>query len=214
MRILAFTQQRGLGAVAVIVVLVLLAAVAAAVVRFGMQGQTMVQQDVQALRAAAAARTGIEWGLFQALKGSWTTCSGASQTLDLSADGGMRVTVSCSSTVYNEGKDSLGADQTLRMFTIDAVACNSATSCPDATAAVRSGYAEARRQVQAALAATHPGLQLELLRRPDLRDGDVTLMETYAGPLTDAVLEAITQATSALPQPRHSEHFDTLDGPE
>jgi hypothetical protein len=29
------------------------------------------------------------------------------------------------------------------------VACNSATSCPDATAAVRSGYAEARRQVQA-----------------------------------------------------------------
>jgi hypothetical protein len=70
------------------------------------------------------------------------------------------------------------------------------------------------RQVQAALAATHPGLQPELLRRPDLRDGDVTLMETYAGPLTDAVLEAITQATSALPQPRHSEHFDTLDGPE
>ena len=140
---------RGLGAVAVIVVLVLLSAVAAAVVRFGMQGQTMVQQDVQALHAAAAARSGIDWGLFQALKGSWTTCNGASQTLDLSTDGGMRVTVSCSSTVYNEGKDSSGADQAVRMFTIDAVACNSATSCPDATAAVRSGYAEVRRQVQA-----------------------------------------------------------------
>lgn len=141
--------SRGLGAVAVIVVLVLLAVVAAAVVRFGIQGQTMVQQDVQALRAGAAARSGIDWGLFQALKGSWTTCSNASQTLDLTADSGMRVTVSCSSVVYNEGKDSSGADRAVRLFTIDAVACNSATSCPDATAAVRSGYAEARRQVQA-----------------------------------------------------------------
>ena len=36
-------------------------------------------------------------------------------------------------------------------------------------------------------------------------------METYAGPLTNVVLAAITQATSALPQPRHSEHFDTLE---
>lgn len=67
------------------------------------------------------------------------------------------------------------------------------------------------RQVQAALAAAHPGLQAELLRRPELRDGDVTLMETYAGKLGEAVLAAITQATSALPQPRHSEHFDTLE---
>ena len=67
------------------------------------------------------------------------------------------------------------------------------------------------RQVQAALVAAHPGLQAELLRRPELRDGEVTLMETYAGPLTNVVLAAITQATSALPQPRHSEHFDTLE---
>ncbi len=140
---------RGLGAVAVIVVLVLLAAVAAAVVRFGQQGQTMVQQDVQSLRASAAARAGIEWGLFQALKGSWTSCSATSQTLDLAADGGMRVTVSCSSTLYNEGLDSTGANRTVRLFTIDAVACNGGGNCPDATAAVRSGYAEARRQVQA-----------------------------------------------------------------
>jgi Domain of unknown function (DUF4936) len=70
------------------------------------------------------------------------------------------------------------------------------------------------RQVQAALVAAHPGLQAELLRRPELRDGEVTLMETYAGPLTDTLHAAITQATSALPQPRHSEQFDTLDGPE
>jgi MSHA biogenesis protein MshP len=84
-----------------------------------------------------------------ALKGSWTTCCNASQTLDLSAEGGMRVTVSCNSAVYNEGKTSASADPAVRLFTIDAVACNGSTSCPNATAAVRSGYAEARRQVQA-----------------------------------------------------------------
>jgi MSHA biogenesis protein MshP len=135
--------------VAVIVVLVLLAAVAAAVVRFGQQGQTMVQQDVQGMRAATAARAGIEWGLYQAFKGSWTNCSGASQTLDLTADGGMRVTVSCGSTSYFEGKDNTGADAAVRVYTIDAVACNGAAACPDAAAATRIGYAEARRQVQA-----------------------------------------------------------------
>jgi len=42
-----------------------------------------------------------------------------------------------------------GADQAVRLFTIDAVACNGSTSCPNATAAARSGCAEARRQVQA-----------------------------------------------------------------
>ena len=67
------------------------------------------------------------------------------------------------------------------------------------------------RQVQTSLVAAHPGLQAELLRRPELRDGDVTLMETYAGPLDEPVFAAITQATSTLPQPRHSEHFDTLE---
>jgi len=71
----------------------------------------------------------------------------------------------------------------------------------------------AARQVQAALRAAHPGLQAELLRRPEERDGLVTLMETYAGALTPAVEAAIAQATSALPQPRHSERFDLLEGP-
>ncbi|MDH4390819.1 MAG: DUF4936 family protein [Aquabacterium sp.] len=70
---------------------------------------------------------------------------------------------------------------------------------------------EAVRHVQTGLVAAHPGLHAELLRRPELRDGDVTLMETYAGLLTPMVEAAITQATSALPQPRHSEQFDVLD---
>ena len=71
------------------------------------------------------------------------------------------------------------------------------------------------RQVQATLVAAHPGLHAELLRRPELRNGDVTLMETYvmetgADGVTPALRAAIEHAASALPQPRHSEWFEPL----
>ncbi len=141
-------HQRGLGAIAAIVVLVLLAALAAAIVRLGASQQSALAQDVQAERAAQAARAGIEWGLYQAFKGSWTTCAGSSQTLDLTADTGMRVTVSCSATAYNEGEQDVGTARTVRVYTIDAVACPAST-CPDAAMAAQPGYVERRRQVHA-----------------------------------------------------------------
>ena len=142
----------GLGAVTVIVVLVALAALAAAVLRLGHQGQTVSHQDLMSTRASAAARSGIEWGLYEALKGGWTSCSSASQTLDLgAADGsGLRVTVSCDSRSYNEGETSPGVPRVVRLITIDAIACNSstaATACPDAGAATSAAYVERRRQV-------------------------------------------------------------------
>ena len=64
--------------------------------------------------------------------------------------------------------------------------------------------------MQVALVEAHPGLRAELLRRPELRDGEVTLMETYAGVtgLSPALEAAIAQAASDLPQPRHTERFD------
>ena len=99
----------GFGAIAAIFVLVVLASLAAAIVRLGQSTQTGSAQDILGARAWAAARAGTEWGLYQALKGSWTTCSGASQTLDLSADIGMRVTVRCSwpnSSPLISGRDS------------------------------------------------------------------------------------------------------------
>lgn len=139
----------GFGAIAAIFVLVVLASLAAAIVRLGQSTQTGSAQDILGARAWAAARAGTEWGLYQALKGSWTTCSGASQTLDLSADIGMRVTVRCSSNLYNEGENTIGAAQTLRVYTVNAVACNSTSACPDNTRAVQPGYIERRRQVQA-----------------------------------------------------------------
>jgi MSHA biogenesis protein MshP len=141
-------EQEGLGAVAAVMLLVVLASAAAAMLRLGQSSQTASAQDVQGERASLAARAGTEWGLYQALKGSWSSCSGASQTLDLVADTGMRVTVSCTSSSYNEGESVPGTPQVVRVYTIDAVACNATASCPDAAAAGGIGYVERRRQVQ------------------------------------------------------------------
>jgi MSHA biogenesis protein MshP len=143
------STQRGLGAIAVIMVLVLLSALAAAVVRLSQGSHTGLALDLGAARASAAARAGVDWGLFQAFKGSWTTCAGASQTLDLVADTGMHVTVTCNSSAYNEGESAPGTPRVVRIYTLDAVACNSGGTCPDAAAAARPGYVERRRQAHA-----------------------------------------------------------------
>lgn len=144
---------RGLGALAVILVLVVLATIAAAVVRMGNQSHSQTSQALQGARATAAARSGVEWGLFQAFRGSWTGCSNASQTLDLASDGGgLRVTVRCDMRSFNEGESTPGTPAVVRVYTIDAVACASrsaTTACPDAGAATTQGYVERRRVVQA-----------------------------------------------------------------
>ena len=142
------SRHRGFGAIAAIFVLVVLAALAAAIVRFGSVAQSSIAQNLLSARASQAANAGTEWGLYQALKGSWTTCSGASQTLDLTASIGFRVTVSCDSRSFNEGETAPAVPSVVRIYTIDAVACNS-TSCPDNSAATGPTYIERRRQVQA-----------------------------------------------------------------
>jgi MSHA biogenesis protein MshP len=95
---------RGLGAVAAIAIVVLLALLAATVVRMGWSSHTSQAQALLAARANQAARAGVEWGLHQLLKGGWAGCSPAhNQTLDLGAELGMRVAVSCSVSTYSEG---------------------------------------------------------------------------------------------------------------
>ncbi|MEO7336085.1 MAG: MSHA biogenesis protein MshP, partial [Caldimonas sp.] len=112
-------SQRGFGVIVSIMLLVVMAALAAAVVRFGSVAQSTTAQGVLAARASQAARAGTQWGLYQAFKGSWTTCSGASQTLDLSGSTGHHVTVSCDSKMFNEGESSPGTRKLVRMVTID-----------------------------------------------------------------------------------------------
>jgi MSHA biogenesis protein MshP len=140
--------QRGFGAIMAIVVLVVLATLAAAIVRFGAVAQATSAQNLLSARVLQAAASGTEWGLYQAFKGSWTSCSSASQTLDLTASTGFRVTVSCDSRAFNEGETSPGVPNVVRIYTIDAVACNGSTSCPDNAAATGPNYIERRLQVQ------------------------------------------------------------------
>ena len=69
------------------------------------------------------------------------------------------------------------------------------------------------RALQAGLMAGHPGLRAELLRRPEPSDGEITLMETYAGGDLQAwslALAAAVAARPALPALRHAETFDLL----
>lgn len=144
--------QRGFGAIMAIVVLVLLASLAAGLVKLGATQQLTSAQDVLSARAMAAARAGSEWGLFRALSSTtpadpWKTCSNLSQTLDLTAATGFRVTVSCNSRAYNEGETVPGTPSVVRVFRIEATACNSSTACPDAGMAASGGYVERLRQV-------------------------------------------------------------------
>lgn len=142
-------RQRGFGAIFAVVVLVVLAALAAAIVSFGTTQQLDAAADVLGARAWNAARTGTEWGLYQALRKN--TCNATATTLDLSADTGFWVSVSCvASASYREGEieSSPGTftPRTVTLYRIEATACNSAT-CPDASAATTPGYVERKRQI-------------------------------------------------------------------
>jgi len=144
------TRQRGFGAIAAIVILVILAGLSAALVSLGTAQHMTSAQDIMSARAQQAARAGTEWGLFRALStttpaDTWKTCSNLSGTLDLTADTGLHVSVSCNSQVYNEGETAPG---TVRTYTITAVACPAA-SCPSTDPAIVSGpgYVERTRTV-------------------------------------------------------------------
>ncbi len=145
----AWQRQRGLGAIAAIVVLVVLAGLSAAVVRLGSASASASAQEIESARATHAARAGLQWGLFQAFKGSWTACNGNVQNLDLRSATGMTVALRCDSSAYNEGESAPGVPLVVRVFTIEAVACNSATACPDAARATQPGYVERMLRVQA-----------------------------------------------------------------
>ena len=70
------------------------------------------------------------------------------------------------------------------------------------------------RAFQAALCARWPGLQCELLQRPEASAGVETWMETYRDPdrFGAALVSEIAQAAAAaeLPMPRHGETFVPL----
>lgn len=145
------SRPRGFGVIAALVVLVMLATLAAAILRLTWTQQTTLAQDIDSARAFQGAYAGAQWGMFQALSGSWTACAGSTQTLDLRSTMGVRVTVNCTSDAYVEGDISDGVPRTLRLYTITATACNgAAATCPDNASVTRPNYVERVRVVKVA----------------------------------------------------------------
>lgn len=135
-------RQAGFGAIAAIVVLVILAALAAAMTRFGSIQHMTSAQDVLAVRALAAARSGVEWGLHQALKPSPTVCG----SKNLPVEDGFTVSVTCAqSAEFREGESAAGIPEKISLYTLTATACNMPTAagaCPNAAAVTVPGYVE------------------------------------------------------------------------
>jgi MSHA biogenesis protein MshP len=147
--------QQGLGMITAIIILVILASLAAAIASFGSTQQMTSAQDVLSVRAWQAAKAGNEWGLFSALNAGtgWTggaacTPSGTvgtagttrTRAIDLNAELGFTVTVSCSATTFNEGQLSGGGARTITLYTITSTATNG-------TAVTSPGYVERTRVV-------------------------------------------------------------------
>lgn len=144
-----FSREKGFGAIMAIAVLVILASLSAAIVKFANVQQMSSTQDVLSTRAQFVAKAAVEWGLYQALKGGWTSCSNTSQVVDLKASTGFMATVTCNSKEYKEGESAVGVPKTVRLFRIEATACNSATTCPDSAMASSPVYVERKLQVTA-----------------------------------------------------------------
>ncbi len=115
-------RQGGFALVAAIFLIVVLSSLGAYMVRIsGIQHQT-VNVALLGARAFHAARTGIEWGVYQALDGNCTT-----ETLNLTEGGlnGCVVDVTCGSTSHTETGD------TYNIFVIDVEARAGAYGNPD-----------------------------------------------------------------------------------
>lgn len=139
----------GFGAIAVLVILVLLGSIGAALLRLSASQSMSSAAQSELSRGLDAAKAGVQWGAYQALKGTWTACSSLSQTLDLRATTNFYVTVTCSMQSYNEGEDTPGVPKVVKLYAISANACNGTSgACPDAADSTKTGYIE--RELRAA----------------------------------------------------------------
>jgi MSHA biogenesis protein MshP len=94
--------QRGMSLVVAIFLIVVIAVLSALAVSLGTAASGSTSLQLQADRALAAARAGIEWGAYRALvQGS---CVGSTPlNLNQSVLNGFTVTVTCTRSNHNEG---------------------------------------------------------------------------------------------------------------
>lgn len=135
-------RQTGFGAIAAIMILVILGALAAAIVSLSSGQQMASAQDVLSSRAWQVASAGTEGGMFRALQNA--ACG--TVTWASPDHPGFKVTVNCAASDFNDGEVSAGVARVLRVFRIQATACNgSAAVCPDDAGSGSPGYVERQK---------------------------------------------------------------------
>lgn len=143
-------RTRGVSLITAIFLVVVLAGLAAGMLRLLSSQQVALGLDATGVRADQAARSGLEWGLFQQLRvpANQVTCF-PNSSFALPRGGALSaftVTVSC--VVPHAAGNTVG--NTTNRFTITAVACNQPTAggaCPNPSA--NADYVQ--RKVQAEL---------------------------------------------------------------
>lgn len=140
-------RQTGLGVIAAIMILVILGGLSAAIVSLSTGQQVSSAQDVLSSQAWLVASAGTEGGLFRALQNN--ACDSQNW---VSADyPAFSVTVNCIFSDYKDGEAAAGTARVLRVFRIEATACNGFVgACPDAAASAGLGYVERQRVAVAA----------------------------------------------------------------
>lgn len=133
---LAHVRARGISLITAIFLLVVMAGLAATMVRVYVAQQATSAMDFLGIQAYQAARSGLEWGIFQQLRVQppSVACFASPQSFAL-PEGGLRnftVTVRC--VVTKPGGNQAG--DTTNRWTIESVACNQPgpSGCPNASA--------------------------------------------------------------------------------
>lgn len=134
---------RGFAMLAAIFILVVVAALGSYIAVISSNQQMGTALDVQGTRAYSAARSGLEWGLYQVnVVNAHATCASASGSFVPAAPSlsGFTVTVTCSATADANGGPTV--------FSLSAIACNqpNAGSCPN-TSSAGTTYVERRIDV-------------------------------------------------------------------
>jgi MSHA biogenesis protein MshP len=119
-----FGSQHGFALATAIFILVVLAALAVYLVAVSNLQHGSAALDIQGAKAYQAARSGIEWGVYRALRDN--SCVATTSIVLPGNLSGFTATVQCSQSAYSE------AGSAVNIFLITSTACNqpNAGNCP------------------------------------------------------------------------------------
>ncbi len=107
-------RQHGFTLIAAIFLLVVVAGLVVYIANIGVVQQTTLLYGVQGARANQAARSGIEWGIYQSIMSD--SCA-ASTDITSAAFSGFNIRVECDRTTHDEGGPDL-----IHTFSLKAIA--------------------------------------------------------------------------------------------